>query len=219
MIKKAFTLIEIVAIVAVIGILVTLGINAYGNIIEDSKAKICDTNQQALKTALDIYAMEHDTLPGDLSMLPSEYIQKAFARIMQGRGAWKIKLAYFVVGLEDRGVAYAGLLTDYLARGNQKLLTCPKNTSGGISYGMNSALSNMSRADYRGLSSDTVLIADSNQATFTSSGGNCDNLAERHKIDNSNCALTVNSGGQTVRYGNGRSIGKYEHESRTAKQK
>ena len=174
--KRAFTLMEIIIVVVVIGILATLGLPTYRNVIEDSKAKICETNLEALNTALQIYAMEHDVMPGDLSELAPEYIEKAYAHILQQEGAWKIKLAYYIVGWEQRGLAYAGLLTD-LAGGNPKLMTCPAAAPGELSYGMNSVLLNKSSSDYQSLAGDTILIGDCSKQTFDNASG----LNARHK--------------------------------------
>jgi len=174
--KKAFTIMEIIIIVVIIGILATLGLPTYQNVIEDSKAKVCETNLEALNISLEIYAMEHDVMPGDLSELSPEHIQKAYTRILQKKGAWKIKLAYYIVGWEQRGLAYAGLLTD-LAGGNMKLITCPAAVPGERSYGMNSALANMTSSAYRSLPADGILVGDCLNPTFTDKSG----LIERHK--------------------------------------
>jgi len=176
MLKKAFTMMEVIVVVIVLTILVTLGYPAYKNTIEESKAKVCKANLQALSTALGIYAMEHDKMPGDLSELPTEYIQKAFTRILQEKGAWKIKLAYFIVGWEQRGLAYAGLLND-IANGNMKLITCPAAAPGTRSYGINSTLQHMTSKAYRDLPDDTLFIGDCENETFT----NLTDLKERHK--------------------------------------
>ncbi len=174
--KKAFTIMEIIIVVVVIGILATLSFPIYQNVIADSEAKVCETNLEALNTSLEIYAMEHDGMPGDLSELSPEHIQKAYARILQEKGAWKIKLAYYIVGWEQRGLAYAGLLND-IAGGNMKLMICPAAVPGERSYGMNSALAHITSQDYRALSDDTLFIGDYENATFT----NLTDLKERHK--------------------------------------
>lgn len=174
--KKAFTIMEILIVVVIIGILATLGLPTYQNVIEDSKAKVCETNLEALNTSLEIYAMEHDVMPGDLSELSPEHIQKAYTRILQEKGAWKIKLAYFIVGWEQRGLAYAGLLND-IASGNKVLITCPAAAPGTRSYGLNSILLHMTSQAYRNLSSDTLFIGDCENVTFT----NFTDLKEIHK--------------------------------------
>lgn len=190
--KRAFTIMEIIIVVAVIGILATLAFPAYKNVIENSKARVCETNLQALNTALEIYAMDHDVMPGDLSELPPEDVQKAYARILQEKGAWKIKLAYFIVGQEQRGLVYAGLLTN-LAGGNISLMTCPADhtppAEGGISYGLNSALASMTSQVYRALPASALLIGDSDTTTFTSESS----LKERHKYYNNIINVTTYS--------------------------
>lgn len=166
---RGFTMTEILIVIVIIGILATIGIPSYQGLIANANAKVCQNNLKALANALDTYAMEHDVMPGDLSELPSGYIEKAYARILQEKGAWKIKLAYFIVGLRDRGLAYAGLLED-IARGNINLITCPADSDpparGGRSYGINSRVRNLSAQDYRNLAGDTLIVGDCNSAEF-----------------------------------------------------
>lgn len=192
--KKSFTIMEVIVAVVIIGILATLGFPGYKGMVENQKAKVCQQNLEALKRALDIYAMENDTLPGDLSELPVRYIQKAYAQILQEKGAWKIKLAYFIVDLEKRGLAFAqqeeedsqSFLTDILAHGDIKIITCPADHTpptkvGGQvrnrSYGMNSALKNLSSSDYRNLASGIYIIADCESPEFSGTSG----LSSRHE--------------------------------------
>lgn len=170
--KKGFTLLEIIIVIVVLGILATLGLPAYNNTIENSKSRICQANLDALKVALDIYAMDHDIMPGSLSELPAEYINKAYASIMQRKDAWKIKLAYFIVGLQEKGFAYASPFIKDLAKGNMKMITCPNDTRSVLpahgSYGLNVALRGMSSQEYQRILSDTPLIGDCNIDTFSS---------------------------------------------------
>jgi type II secretory pathway pseudopilin PulG len=179
--KQAFTLMGIIVVVIVIGILATVTIPIYQNAIEDAKAKACQTNLEALLVALDIYAMEQDKIPATLSELPWEYIQRAYVKILQKKDVWKIKLAYFILEWQKRDFAYAEHFINRLAKGDIKLITCLADTTppaeGGISYGLNSTLANMSSQEYQALSADTFLIGDCESATFTSS----DDLSKRHK--------------------------------------
>ena len=179
--KKAFTLTEIVVVIVIIGFLATLGFPYYQSVVEDSKAKVCDANLKAQKKALDIYAMEHDSVPADLTQLSPNDIKRAFAEILKGKGAWKIKLAYSIVGWEQRGLAYAEFLTDIIAKGDKSMLTCPADstpaTKGGRSYGISSALANMSYQAYQNLPANTLLIGDCENATFTGAT----QLSETHK--------------------------------------
>ncbi|MBM3249870.1 MAG: prepilin-type N-terminal cleavage/methylation domain-containing protein [Candidatus Omnitrophica bacterium] len=192
--KKSFTLMEVIVVIVVIGILATLGFPGYKSMVENQKAKVCRQNLEALKRALDIYAMENDTLPGDLSGLPADYIRRAYAEVLRKKGAWKIKLAYFIVDLEKRGLAFAqgeegggrSLLTDILAGGDIKIITCPADhtpptgSGGGIrgrSYGMNEQLENLGSDEYRRLGAGTFLIADCETPVFSGTSG----LTGRHE--------------------------------------
>lgn len=183
--KKAFTLMEIIIVIVVIGILVTVGIPTYQNFIEDSKAKVCETNLKALQAALDVYAMEHDVMPATISELPYEYIKQAYAKILQQKGDWKVKLAYFVVDLQQKGWVYAATLTlslkDDLAKGDMKLITCPKDptppAAGGTSYGINSILARKTSQEYQNIPAGTLLIGDSDEPVFTGAS----DLSARHR--------------------------------------
>ena len=167
--KKAFTLTEIVVVIVIIGFLATLGFPYYQGVVEDSKAEVCDANLKAQKRALDIYGMEHDNIPADLTQLSPNDIRRAFAEILKGKGAWKIRLAYSIVGWEQRGLAYAGLLND-LVKGDVSMLSCPADPTpankGGRSYGMSSALIGMTYQQYQNLPANTLLIGDCENATF-----------------------------------------------------
>ena len=181
--RKSFTIMEVIVVVIIIGILATLGFPAYRNVIEDSRAKVCQANLSALQTALDVYAMEHDVMPGDLSELPAKYLERGYAKVLQQKGAWKIKLAYFILGIGQGKLAYAGLLTDDLAKGNASLLTCPDDTTppaaGGRSYGVHAGLAGMTSHDYRNLRGDTLMIGDCEAQTFDGNSGR--GLEMRHR--------------------------------------
>jgi competence protein ComGC len=178
--KTAFVLLEIMIALVAIGIIVTLGFPAYQNIVEDSKAKVCDTNLKALQNSLTVYAMEHDTMPASLSQIPREYIKKAYAGILKENGAWKIKLAHFFINLDKKGLAYAAFLKDDIAKGDIKLITCPRDSNPSAthgSYGVNGVLTNINSQDYQNLSAGTLIVGDCVNATFTG----VTELAERHK--------------------------------------
>jgi prepilin-type N-terminal cleavage/methylation domain-containing protein len=167
MLKKAFSLIEIMVSVIIIGVLATISIPAYKNVVEESKTRVCDTNLKALKSALDVYVVEHNVVPGDLGMLPKESVEKAFACQLKGKEGWKIRLALLVRDMDNTGMAYADFIQD-LAQGNLKIVACPKNTKEGISYGVNSILVGINAEKYRKLSRSEFVIADCDKATFES---------------------------------------------------
>ncbi len=178
--KKAFTLIEIITVVTIIGILATIGYPAYENAVEDSKAKVSQTNLKALKAALDIYIMEYDQVPGDLSQIPPGYIKNAYAEVIKQEGAWKIKLAYFIAGLQDGNLAYAAnqdFLLNKLAKGDRGLITDPSDrTTEGISYGLNSVLNpspgvGITAVGYNALAGYAIIIAVCDTDTFTLDSG------------------------------------------------
>lgn len=194
--KQAFTLMEIVIVIVVIGILATIGIPGYQNTIEDAKARVCEMNLETLQLALDDYAMEYDKIPASLSELPQEYIQKAYVKILQRKDAWKIKLAYFILERQTKNFAYAQSFISQLSGGNMASITCPADTTppgqGGISYGFNSILGNMTKKQYQALPVDTALIGDCESATYTSSA----DLDERHKHSFENYAQKIDKDGE-----------------------
>jgi prepilin-type N-terminal cleavage/methylation domain-containing protein len=186
--NRSFTLVEIMVSLVIIGILVTFGVPLYMNVVENSKAKICESNLKALRTALDIYAMEHDSFPASLSLLPRKYIREAYKRQMKEKGAWQIELAYFILQWREQGTAYANyqFLRDDIAKGNLSIITCPKGTdpSSGISYGVNKdALEGKSYLYYKNtLAGSTPIVADCDSATFTGTGDFAYMRHKRYKV-------------------------------------
>jgi prepilin-type N-terminal cleavage/methylation domain-containing protein len=196
--KASFTLMEILVGLVILGILTTLGIFQYQNLMEEERAKACAVNLDTLQRALDIYIMERGLLPSNLSEIPAEYLSRAYAQILQRKGAWRIKLAYFFVGWEEKGLAYAqtspSFLLDDLAKGNLQLISCSKDATSPIkvqgerSYALNSDLVNKTAQEYKDLPDDTVLIGDCEDAALSP---NLSNLAVRHKLGGEDRGMTV----------------------------
>ena len=164
--KRAFTLIEIIIVIVIIGILATIGLPFYQNVLESSKEKVCQTNLLALKKAVEMYIMEHDTVPGSLSELKPETINKAYASVMSGKDAWKKRLAYLIVEGPQWGIAYAQ------GYGMPKL-RCPSNPDTSpiaISYGLNAGLAKITSSQYKILTDDTVVVADAEAELFSYPG-------------------------------------------------
>ena len=178
--KFAFTLLELLLVVVILTTLSTIVIPNFQNAVEDSKSKICETNLKVQQASLDIYAMEHDSMPASLSMIPGDCLERAYAKILHEKGAWKIRLAYWLVDLSERNFAFASFLQDEIVRGHKSSLICPKDKNpqqhGNASYGLSSALAGISSREYRNLSEDMTLIADCNNRTFSSE----DDLDKRH---------------------------------------
>jgi prepilin-type N-terminal cleavage/methylation domain-containing protein len=203
--KKSFTLTELLIVVVIVGILVSVAIPAYNYLMDQAEAQACQANLEALQTALDIYAMEHDEgLPGTLGQLPDSYINRAYVQLLQRPAAWKIRLAYFLLDWRDRGLAFAqeGLMTR-IARGQAGTITkCPSDKTGGVSYGLAKKLRNKSREDYRQLGEKVVLIADCDSEELRQN-----NMAYRHKVrvvvTLKNYAQFITKGKKKYRWGRG----------------
>jgi prepilin-type N-terminal cleavage/methylation domain-containing protein len=175
--KKGFTLPELVIVLVIVGLIITFLIPAYYNLLERSKAMACESNQRVLLGALELYGSDHNLLPASLSQLRQKDLDKAWANLWQQKGSWKIKLAYFILDLNERGVAQAAesWLQDYLNL--VKSPACPSDTTPppqGYSYGINSSLAGKSFAIYDEAPSEALVIADCEHPTFD------ETLAPRH---------------------------------------
>jgi prepilin-type N-terminal cleavage/methylation domain-containing protein len=170
--NRGFTLVEIFVTIVIVGILATIGLPVYQNILESSKEKVCDTNLFTLKKAVEIYTVEHDSVPGSLSQLNDKDIEKAYASVMSGKGAWQRKLAYLIVEGPQWGRAYAAAPQSF----GMPHLRCPSNpdkSAAAVSYGLNSGIAGISAYAYKKLSSDTVVVADSDGVLFDYNSNGC----------------------------------------------
>jgi type II secretory pathway pseudopilin PulG len=180
--RKNFTMLELAIVIIILGMLLTVAIPVYFNAVEGAKATVCETNQKVIVGAIEAYTAETESFPGSLSKLRKQDIKKAWANILIKEGRWKIKLAYFLVNLEQRGSAHAQWIEGYLDKG--KFFVCPATAGGetpgaggGISYGINGELAGLSYAQYKALPSDTAIVGDCDATVFIGEGG----LALRHK--------------------------------------
>ncbi len=69
---RAFTLIELLVVVLIIGILAAVALPQYTKSVEKSKASEAITNVRALGNALEMYVLENQAIPADLSELSVE---------------------------------------------------------------------------------------------------------------------------------------------------
>ncbi|MCF7873532.1 MAG: prepilin-type N-terminal cleavage/methylation domain-containing protein [Candidatus Omnitrophica bacterium] len=163
--RKNFTLIELLIVVIILGTVATFAIPAYRNVVENSKAKVCRTNLKLLIGGVKSYALENDKLPGSLGQLRDRHLDRAWAQILEKEDRWKIDLAYLIVNIDKGKLAFAqGSWDDMIS------LTCPADDTPppqGHSYGINKNIANMSLEDFKKLPEDTIIVADSNNPTFT----------------------------------------------------
>lgn len=145
--KKHFTLVELVIVVVIMGIVATLGVPTYQNAVEAGKARVCQTNLEVLLGALEIYILENDKLPATLGYLPKEYIERSWAKTTEEKGAWRLKLAYFIDNLRKGRFVYAQAVPNYLAEAIS--LRCPADKNlATLSYRLVSGIGGMSRQNY-----------------------------------------------------------------------
>lgn len=165
--KKSFTMLEIMIVIIILSVLATIGYPSFLNALESSKEKICETNLKTLKVSLDSYIMDHDAMPATLSQIPDDYFKRAYKEVLKEEGAWKIRLARFIIGINEIGNAYAepGLL-ETLAGGNRSLMVCPSSTSAERSYGFNDKLANLTSQQYGRIANAEILVADCSSPTF-----------------------------------------------------
>jgi len=176
--KKSFTILELIIVIIIIAVLVTVGLPVYRNVIEKANAKVCQSNLVLLDSALANYMIEFDAIPGEISKIPAEYIEEAYAEILR-EGGWMLKLAYAIVDWQKSGYAYAQVLENLVGH-NLSILTCPSDATppnqGGISYGINRAIVGLSHEQMQNLDRETILIADCDSNEFASE----DELSFRH---------------------------------------
>ena len=178
--KKVFSLVELIVSVVIIGIVSTTGYVGYKSVMENAKDKVCATNEKIIFETLKIYALEKNVLPGSLGSVPSQYYEKAYAKVLNNeKNQLLIKTAYFLIDSRRKGfirkVFAQGLLDIGL---KAEVLDCPKDktpySAGGISYGMAASLVNASLADFKNF--EGVVVACCETATF----GSLPELADRH---------------------------------------
>ena len=74
---RGFTTIEIVIVLAIIGILAAIAVPAYRNYLDRSQVKLCIRNIRLLENAIKIYELENMRLPNSLNDLgPVEFLNQ-----------------------------------------------------------------------------------------------------------------------------------------------
>lgn len=170
--KRHFTLIELIITLIVIGILVTIAIPTYRNVVERSRSEVCKTNLEVLLGAIKNYALEKDYLPASLGQLEDGHIRYAWDQVLESKGTWRVNFAYFVVNFAQGRVVFA---QDYWSE--VLSIACPSDDTPppqGHSYGINQEIAGKSLEYFQGLDPSVTVVADSDSSTFPPT-------ASRHK--------------------------------------
>ncbi len=76
--KKGFTLVELMVVVAILGILVAVAIPVYNNVTDKAAAETCNANIRILKSAAEQYKIVHNEYPDAIEdIVDNTYIQDA----------------------------------------------------------------------------------------------------------------------------------------------
>jgi len=72
--KKGFTLIEILVVIAIIGVLSAVGLASYRSANEKARNSRRQADVQQLRSALEMYKTDKDTYPATLDLLTTKYL-------------------------------------------------------------------------------------------------------------------------------------------------
>lgn len=81
--KKSFTLIEILVALIVLSIIASVSVAFYQKTVDANNERICAENLKVLQAAIDIYTVENDALPLQLSQLTPRHIYLASCRVIE----------------------------------------------------------------------------------------------------------------------------------------
>ncbi len=138
--RKAFTVLELMVTVVIITIIVSLSSVGYARYKDRAAMLVDETNQKVLMAAVKLYAYDTNALPGSLSQLRKDDLERAYALVTEGKRPYTM-LAFLQeqVGLLDIAEA-APLPSRYLGDNPRGILTCPMDrtppSAGGVSYGI-----------------------------------------------------------------------------------
>ena len=176
MMRKYFTLIELVIVVVVVLILSTFAAGGYRQLIDNARSRVDQTNLKALGAAVGAYTLENDYFPATLGQLRLKDLKKGYARVIK-KSDWLTKLAYFLIKVNIPAQASAApfLSMDNLGKYGavKDIFNDPADTNGPPSYGINVNLAGKRWSD---IPADTIIIGDCDNWTFSSAAG----LVRRH---------------------------------------
>lgn len=73
--KKGFTLVELMVVVAIIGVLVAIAVPVYNNSQATAKKNACLSNIRIIEGAIEMYKAEEGSAPADMDALLDGYIK------------------------------------------------------------------------------------------------------------------------------------------------
>lgn len=74
--KKGFTLVELMVVVAIIGVLVAIAVPVYNNSQKTAKTNACLANSRIIEGAIEMYRIDENEAPTDLADLVPKYIKE-----------------------------------------------------------------------------------------------------------------------------------------------
>ncbi|MBI3312216.1 MAG: prepilin-type N-terminal cleavage/methylation domain-containing protein [Candidatus Omnitrophica bacterium] len=189
--KNAFTMIELMVVVLVLAILAAASMAGYRGYRERVDELTCITNGQVRVAAIKLYAYDNNALPGSLSQLRPQDIERATALVIGGKQRYTM-LAH-LKELFRESVAEAVPLPVRYYQNNPSVIRCPSDSNGGVSYQINSAFANQPLSTLLRASGNAILVFDSDVAG--DNGADPDNdVAFRHQ--GGNLAVRTTIGGE-----------------------
>lgn len=123
--KTAFTLLEILTALIIVAILTSISIISFQKATETADARLCEQNQKVLETAIEIFALENDSLPITLTQLSDRQIYLAYQKVV-GEPKENKLLAFITDMLGVKSAIAQTSLRRYYG-GDRKVLRCPKD--------------------------------------------------------------------------------------------
>ena len=75
--RKAFTLIELLIVIAIIGTLVAVAVARFANLASDRNIKVCMANLRIMDSAISVYRVERNAWPQDGTVGQITYLRNA----------------------------------------------------------------------------------------------------------------------------------------------
>ena len=126
---RAFTLMELMIAVVIITLIVSFASVGYSRYRDRAAMLVDETNEKVLLAAVKLYAYDTNALPGSLSQLRPDQIERAYALVTEGKRPYTL-LAFLEEKLGLFEIAEAASLPDrYLGENPLRVLTCPTDST------------------------------------------------------------------------------------------